>query len=146
MVDVHSKKTRSFNMSRIRAKHTRPEVALRRALSSRHVRGYRLRTTLPGRPDLVFGRAKVAIFIDGCFWHGCPECSDGHLPKSNRVYWVKKIKGNRARDVARTKELRRAGWLVLRIWEHSVLRQAAKYAAKIERIVVKRRARFEKPL
>lgn len=134
-MDVHDKRTRSFNMSRIRARNTKPEVRLRRELSARGVRGYRLKNRVSGRPDLVFGPARVAVFVDGCFWHGCPECGDGHLPKSNRRYWVKKLAGNRERDIVRTAELRQQGWLVLRFWEHRVLKETAKCAARIESAV-----------
>lgn len=144
MTDVHDKQTRSYNMSRIRATHTKPEIALRRELAARGIRGYRIHSKLPGRPDLVFGPAKVAVFIDGCFWHGCPECGDGHTPKSNRVYWVKKIKGNRARDLARTAELGKEGWSVLRIWEHRVLKHTSKYAAQIEKLVARRRKKLQR--
>jgi DNA mismatch endonuclease, patch repair protein len=146
MTDVHTKKVRSYNMSRIRATHTKPEIALRRELFARGVRGYRIHAKIPGRPDLVFGPAKVAVFIDGCFWHGCPECHDGRLPKSNLAYWGPKIAGNRTRDLKRTAELRKEGWLVLRIWEHCVLKETAKWAARIDRIITKRRRqRFESP-
>jgi DNA mismatch endonuclease (patch repair protein) len=144
-MDVHDKRTRSFNMSRICAANTKPELRLRRELSARGVRGYRLKTHLPGKPDLVFGPAKVAVFIDGCFWHGCPECGDGHVPKSNLVYWVKKISGNRERDLARTAELRRGGWLVLRFWEHRVLKDTASCARRIEAAVKRRRRRGRPP-
>jgi DNA mismatch endonuclease, patch repair protein len=143
-MDVHDKQTRSYNMSRIRATHTKPEIALRRALAARGVKGYRIHAKLPGRPDLVFGPAKVAVFIDGCFWHGCPECSDGRLPKSNLSYWAPKISGNRARDLARTAELRKQGWAVLRIWEHHVLKKTTACAARIEKLVTRRRARLSR--
>lgn len=125
-------------MSRIRAAHTKPEVELRKELSSRGLRGYRIHRTLPGKPDITFGRARIVVFVDGCFWHGCPVCGDGHLPKSNQSYWMKKIAGNRDRDMRRSAELRRDGWLVLRFWEHDVLKATAKCAAKIERAVRQR--------
>src|ERR1700741_2088208 len=76
-MDVHDKATRSFNMSRIRSRDTKPELRLRQMLWARGLRGYRLHKKLPGKPDIVYSRAKVAIFIDGCFWHGCPKCGDG---------------------------------------------------------------------
>lgn len=146
MTDVHSKEIRSFNMSRIRARHTKPEIALRRELSARGVRGYRIHASLPGKPDLVFGPARVAVFIDGCFWHACPECGDGHLPKSNLNYWARKIEGNRERDLARTAQLRKAGWLVLRFWEHRVLKETSKTANKIANVVRRRTKRLRKEL
>ena len=71
------------------------------------------------RPDLVFGNAKLAVFVNGCFWHRCPDCRRP-LPVSRAEYWAKKIAGNVARDVRVSEELRRDGWLVLRLWEHEL--------------------------
>src|ERR1017187_3009180 len=89
---------RSKLMSRIRTRDTAPELAVRSIV---HRMGYRFRIQrrdLPGRPDLVLPRLKVAIFVHGCFWHHHPECSNGVLPKSNRPFWSKKFRQNRARD------------------------------------------------
>lgn len=104
-------------MSRIRGRDTGPERRLRRAVWRSGIR-YRLRSTLPGRPDLVFRGARVAVFVDGCFWHGCPLHST--IPKTNRSFWLKKIQGNIERDRRVTSQLRAAGWTVLRFWEHEV--------------------------
>lgn len=101
---------------------TGPEMRIRRAL---HARGYRFRVDFrpvggsTARPDIAFTRYRVAIFIDGCFWHGCPE----HYvaAKTNSDYWIAKVRANRARDERQTRELREAGWRVLRIWEHETL-------------------------
>jgi len=101
------------------ARDTRPELALRRLL---HVSGLRYRVDrapLPGlrrRADVVFGRARVAVFVDGCFWHGCPE--HGTRPRSNEQWWRDKLERNRLRDADTDARLRAAGWRVLRIWEH----------------------------
>jgi len=73
---------------------------------------------LPGNPDFCFPEAQVAVFVDGCFWHGCPRC--GHIPKSNREYWTKKIDRNKDRDNRISLELRENGWQVVRIWEHEL--------------------------
>jgi DNA mismatch endonuclease (patch repair protein) len=73
---------------------------------------------LPGRPDFVFRRQHVCVFVDGCFWHGCPRCY--RRPSSNRKYWDEKVKRNRARDRRVNQELRRRGWRVLRFWEHDL--------------------------
>lgn len=104
-------------MARVRSKDTRPELAVRRLV---HAMGYRYRLhdrRLPGCPDLVFaGRHKV-IFVHGCFWHrhqGCPRC---RMPKSRRKFWEAKLEGNRKRDQASQRRLRRAGWGVMVIWE-----------------------------
>jgi DNA mismatch endonuclease Vsr len=119
-MDVHDKATRSFNMSRIRATNTKPELILRKLLWFSGLRGYRLHSKLPGRPDITFGRKRLAVFVDGCFWHSCPYCSDGRAPKSNTDYWVEKRRMNRERDLRNTSKLESAGWTVLRFWEHEV--------------------------
>jgi len=117
LTDVHNPAQRSYNMSRIRGANTRPELALRKALWREGLR-YRLSVNLPGRPDLIFRKTKVAVFVDGCFWHACPK----HLiwPRHNANFWKRKISGNVARDKKVTRELRRTGWLVFRFWEHDV--------------------------
>jgi DNA mismatch endonuclease, patch repair protein len=141
-MDVHDKATRSYNMSRIRSRDTGPELRLRRLLWASGMRGYRLHKALPGKPDLVFSRARVAVFIDGCFWHGCPECGDGRAPSSNTGYWSSKREMNQERDRRRTHELEELGWTVLRLWEHRVTKDTAKCVSEISRAVrrVKRRA------
>lgn len=108
-------------MQAIRRRDTRPELALRKAL---HAAGYRYRCDyridvegMRARPDIAFTRAKVAVFVDGCFWHSCPE--HGRTPRANPDYWAPKLERNRARDRANTRTLETAGWLVLRIWEHT---------------------------
>jgi DNA mismatch endonuclease, patch repair protein len=113
---------------------TQPELLLRKALTRRGVRGYRVDvTSLPGRPDIVFPRARVVIFCDGDFWHGrnlearVARLSSGH----NAPYWVAKISGNVARDRRRDAELQSSGWTVLRFWETDILKQADEIAALI---------------
>lgn len=113
-----------------RRRDTQPELRIRRIL---HSRGLRYRTDYaPGedrrrRADIVFTRAKIAVFVDGCFWHGCPE----HFipPKSNPEYWGPKIEANRRRDVETTERLRNAGWTVMRFWEHDDSEVAAEAIA-----------------
>ena len=111
---------RRRNMRANRRTGTQPEVALRSAL---HARGYRFRKDLRikagevwARPDVVFTRQKVAVFVDGCFWHACPE--HGRPPKRNEWYWDPKLAGNVARDRRQDAALSDAGWRVLRLWEH----------------------------
>jgi DNA mismatch endonuclease (patch repair protein) len=103
--------------------NTGPELALRREL---HARGLRFRVTvksLPGTPDLAFSRVRLAVFVDGCFWHGCPE---HHVaPKNNGPWWAAKIETNRARDARVDLALRELGWEVLHIWEHEPAAEAA---------------------
>jgi DNA mismatch endonuclease (patch repair protein) len=113
-------------MQRQRSRDTGPELALRRAL---HRLGYRYRIhirpvpTLRRTADVVFTRAHVAVFVDGCFWHGCPE-HGSRMPAANSWYWPDKISRNRDRDVDTTEQLSAAGWTVVRIWEHEPLDEA----------------------
>lgn len=103
-------------MSRMPRSSTGPELALRRAL---HAAGLRFRVhdrRLPGTPDIVFPRARLAVFVDGCFWHGCP--AHGVLPKNNRDWWEQKLTGNRERDLRKDGALEKAGWVPLHLWEH----------------------------
>lgn len=106
---------------------TRAETALRSELHKRGLRFRKdLRLDLPGirvRPDVVFTRARLSVFIDGCFWHCCPEHM--HMPKSNLDYWEPKLAANRARDVRVSEALVEAGWTVMRIWEHEAVGDAA---------------------
>lgn len=115
--DPLSKRRRSELMARIRSRGNRStEMALAALLRRHHVTGWRRSSALFGRPDFVFPAQKLAVFVDGDFWHGHPM--RGRLPASNRAYWLAKIVRNRARDQLVNRELRRRGWTVLRIWEH----------------------------
>lgn len=116
MADVLTKTQRSYNMSRIKWKNTKPELILRQLLSAKGIRGYRISYGLTGRPDIVFTKYRLAVFVDGCFWHKCPICYKE--PDHNKEFWVKKITGNIKRDKNVNKQLRHAGWTVLRVWEH----------------------------
>ncbi len=108
---------RSRNMARIRSQNTKPEKIVRQLVTSLGLR-YRLqRRDLPGKPDLVFGPRRTALFVHGCFWHQHPHCPAGRLPTANRVFWEIKLTRNRARDAASNAALRRLGWRVLTIWE-----------------------------
>ncbi|MFJ2356582.1 very short patch repair endonuclease [Frigoribacterium sp. NPDC087798] len=129
----------SQRMSRIARKDTAPELALRRALHSRGWR-YFVDRTIDGtrcRPDLSFPRLRVAVFVDGCFWHYCEEHT--HIPRRNSDYWLDKLLGNRRRDVATTSRLERDGWSVVRVWEHDPLREAA---GKVEAELLSARRRM----
>lgn len=120
-------------MQATRRRDTPGELALRRALHSLGLR-YRVDVSLPGtrrRADVAFSKAKVAIFVDGCFWHGCPV--HGTWPKANAAWWRAKIEANQKRDRDTDRRLRRAGWRVLRFWEHVNATQAAqRVAAKLK--------------
>lgn len=108
---------------------TWPELALRKALWQSGLR-YRLRPKLPGTPDLAFPRAKVAVFVDGCFWHCCPL--HGRRPKSNEQFWRLKLTRNMARDRKVDAQLADAGWLPVRLWEHEV---RERLGACVERVM-----------
>jgi len=104
-------------MSRIQSKNTQPELRLRRMLRARHMR-YRVHVSrLPGKPDIVFSREKIAVFVDGDYWHGWRFPSWGHKLSS---YWRHKIASNRKRDEVNRRALRRSGWMVIRLWEHDI--------------------------
>jgi DNA mismatch endonuclease, patch repair protein len=112
--------TRSEQMARIRSGNTRPEVTLRKALWREGLR-YRIGARTPvGRPDLLFARWRVAVFVDGCFWHGCPK--HYAAPRTQREFWAKKLDRNVERDRLQTVELERIGWTVVRVWECSILK------------------------
>ena len=106
----------SRTMSAIRAKNTKPELLLRKMLLSVGLNKYRLHPkNIPGRPDITFVKKKVAIFVHGCFWHGCPFCKP-KLPKTHRVFWRKKIEMNKIRDARKNRELKQGGWRSLTVW------------------------------
>lgn len=116
MADVHSKVTRSFNMSRIKGKNTSPELLVRRFLFSK---GFRFRIhdkKLPGKPDIVLRKYRTVVFINGCFWHG-HNCPDFILPKTNTDWWKEKINRTISTDEIVVKKLIDDGWNVIIIWE-----------------------------
>lgn len=117
-------------MQNIRSVDTAPELAISRELRKRKIYFSRNVKSIIGKPDFVFRRKKVAVFVDSDFWHGHPV--RGHLPKSNLGYWQEKIGRNKRRDAAVNKELRAKGWHVLRIWEHSIKKH---YSRSVNRIL-----------
>jgi DNA mismatch endonuclease (patch repair protein) len=134
MADVFTKKKRSAVMSRIRGKGNKStEMRLITLMREQQIKGWRRNHRLPGRPDFVFLRQKVAVFVDGCFWHGCPlHYSE---PSTATEFWRTKITGNQARDLRNTIILRKMGWRVVRIWEHD-LKKDSRSAATIGRILL----------
>ena len=129
MADVLTPEQRAYNMSRIRGKNTAPEVKLRKMLFANDIRGYRVHYNLLGRPDIVFIKKKIAIFIDGCFWHKCPVCFQE--PETRKEFWMKKIQSNIDRDNKVRGLLKKEGWTVVRIWEHEIRKEPEKAARKI---------------
>ena len=117
MTDVHDKKTRSFNMSRIRSKDTGPEILVRKFLFGKGFRYKLYDKALPGKPDLIFPKYKTVIFIHGCFWHGHKRCKYFVIPKTRRKWWLEKINRNKQVDAENIGKLRRLGWKVITIFE-----------------------------
>lgn len=117
MADVHSPETRSFNMSQIKGKNTKPEELVRRYLFSHGFRYRKNVSMLPGKPDIVLPKYKTCIFVNGCFWHKHEGCRYFVWPKNNAEFWKKKIAGNVERDLRQQNELRLLGWNVVVIWE-----------------------------
>lgn len=117
MADRISPEQRSRNMSRIKGRDTKPEVRLRSALHRAGLRFRVCRTDLPGRPDIVFPRQRLAIQVRGCFWHQHEDCGGARMPRSNSEYWRPKLQRNVRRDAEKDAELRELGWRVLVVWE-----------------------------
>ena len=117
MADVHSSETRSYNMSRIRNKDTKPEELVRKYLFSKGFRYRKNDARLPGKPDIVLPKYKAVVFVNGCFWHGHTGCRYFVWPKNNSEFWREKIIGNIARDQKNYELLRDLGWNVFVIWE-----------------------------
>jgi DNA mismatch endonuclease (patch repair protein) len=117
MADVHSKETRSYNMSRIKGKNTKPEILVRKFLFSQGLR-YRLYSKkLPGKPDIVLPRYKTVIFVNGCFWHGHEGCRYFVVPKTRTDFWLNKINLNIQNDNKISSLLENMGWQVITVWE-----------------------------
>ncbi|MBC8097746.1 MAG: very short patch repair endonuclease [Akkermansiaceae bacterium] len=122
MPDVFTKAKRSDVMSRIRLRGNKAtELALMRVLRAHGITGWRRNQPVFGKPDFVFPKLKLAIFVDGCFWHGCPRHAT--KPRNNEAFWRRKFTANKARDRLVTRTLRSRGWRVLRIWEHALARK-----------------------
>lgn len=135
MADVFSKDTRSRIMSKIRGKDTKPELLVRKALFRAGYR-YRLRyrfKEMNFRPDIVMVSKRVCIFVDGCFWHGCPRCY--RRPKTHKKYWIPKIKRNMERDKQQDEYLKKNGWKVIRIWEHDVKEDIQAVVDSVARVI-----------
>lgn len=130
-MDNLTRAQRRKNMSRIRSENTRPEITVAKELKRRHIYFSTHPKTVFGKPDILFRRKKVAVFIDSDFWHGNP----GHfkMPKSNVCYWKAKIAGNVRRDKVVTATLKKEGWIVVRLWEHSISKNLNRGISRILR-------------
>ena len=116
-MDVHDKTTRSYNMSQIKGKNTKPEEKVRKYLFSQGFRFRKNDKRLPGTPDIVLPRYRTVIFVNGCFWHGHSGCKYFVWPKSNADFWKSKIEKNMIRDRIKDEELYALGWRVIVVWE-----------------------------
>ena len=116
-MDVHDQKTRSYNMSRVKGKDTKPEEIVRKYLFSQGFRYRKNDKRLPGKPDIVLPKYKTVIFVNGCFWHKHEGCKYFVWPKSNSEFWKEKIESNIVRDKKQYEELKNAGWHVILVWE-----------------------------
>ena len=115
-------------MSQIKSKNTKPEKAVKKLIWKKGYR-YRIGHGFAGKPDMVFPSYKVAVFIDGCFWHACPKHC--RMPSSNVKYWKQKISGNKKRDKKNNRLLKKEGWKVVRIWEHEIKQNLEKVSNRI---------------
>lgn len=137
MADVFSKKKRSTVMTAVKGRGNRStELVVRGMLKRLGVTGWRTNLkTIPGKPDFAFRKSKLAVFVDGCFWHGCIRCSRNLAPATNSAFWRAKIERNKKRDRRVNKELRSKGWSVIRVWEHDLNKHSHVFLNKIKRIL-----------
>jgi DNA mismatch endonuclease (patch repair protein) len=130
MADVHSAAVRSYNMSRIRSKDTKPELIIRKILFSNGFRFRLHRTDLPGKPDIVLPKYKTVIFVHGCFWHGHVGCRYFVVPKTRTEWWLSKINRNKALDEINAGKLQGMGWQVVQIYECQLKKGEVEWAGK----------------
>lgn len=122
----------SYSFSQNKAKNTKPEITLRKKLWEVGIKGYRVNYgPLPGRPDILFKRAKLAIFVNGCFWHRCPYC-DLRIPKNNSLFWNEKFVKNKLRDKAKVNQLNELNFRVITVWECQIKEDICKVVHLIE--------------
>ena len=138
MPDVFTKAKRSDVMSRIHGRGNKDtELALAKLFRAHRITGWRRNQKIFGKPDYIFPKLRLALFVDGCFWHGCPK--HGTKPKGNASFWRRKFSRNKQRDALVNRTLRRTGWRVLRVWEHELARKnEARLVGRIERALAVR--------
>ena len=138
MSDVFTQAKRSEVMSRIRGRGNKAtELALAKLLRARGITGWRRHQSLFGKPDFTFRKERVVVFVDGCFWHGCPTHSN--MPVNNRTFWENKLGANKCRDRLVTTTLHGQGWRVLRIWEHELAKDPNRSIRKIKSLLIGRK-------
>ena len=134
----------NVNISRLmrgnKSRNTRPEVMLRRALWRAGTKGYRLHGSLPGTPDIIFNKQKLAIFVNGCFWHRCPVCC-WHTPKTHTTYWAKKFERTQQRDSLKQLALKELGWQVEVVWECEIRKNSSDVVSRIKMHLAERNNR-----
>src|SRR3990172_11949060 len=134
-MDTLTPKKRSWNMSRIRGKDTRPEKKMRSLL---HAKGYRFKLSdkiLPGRPDIVLPKYRAVIFVHGCFWHRHPDCKYAYTPKSRVDFWKEKFAQNVKRDKKNLSLLQRADWLTIVVWECEIKKNSEDVLNRVSEIL-----------
>lgn len=118
-------------MSSIKGKNTKPELEFRKALWRKNLRGYRIHSKkVPGSPDIIYSKIKLAIFINGCFWHRCPHCFPP-IPKSHTDFWLQKFQMNIERDKIKITQLEDAGWITMTVWECQIKQNIDVYIDKV---------------
>ena len=132
MTDVLTKPQRSYNMSRIRAYNTKPEISLKNLLKGAKLKDYLYQPKIIGNPDFASKKLKTVIFVDGCFWHKCPKCFVE--PSTRKRFWINKINKNVERDVKVNRDLKKKGWKIIRVWEHEIKKNPQRVISKINRI------------
>ena len=138
MADVYSQAERSKLMAKVRSKGNKDtELRLVAIFKAHGITGWRRHRPVFGKPDFVFPAERIAVFVDGCFWHGCP--SHYRAPAQNGDFWVRKLNNNRNRDKLVTRTLRARGWTVLRVWEHALKGNGNAVARRVERALAARR-------
>ena len=139
MADVFTKSKRSEVMSRIRSRGNRgTELRLIAIFRLYGITGWRRNQPVFGRPDFVFPRERIAVFVDGCFWHGCPR--HYNAPAHNAGFWRKKYETNRQRDRLVTRTLKQLGWRVVRIWEHALIGNGRRVASRVKTVMTAERS------
>lgn len=134
---IPEKELTSKIMSSIKGKNTKPELKLRKALWHSGIKGYRLHwKNMPGRPDITFPGKKIAVFVNGCFWHRCPYCKPSK-PKSNGGFWEKKFEKNISRDKEKINQLNEKGWQVLVVWECQIKQDLLGQVARVNLLLQK---------
>lgn len=134
MADKHTPEQRRVNMSAVRGRGNKStEIKFIALLRKYKITGWRRHYPVEGTPDFAFPKKRVAVFIDGCFWHKCPKCYK--CPESNKEFWIAKVEENQKRDVRQRGSLRKNGWRVVRVWEHELRGSGGSTARKIQKFL-----------